>query len=108
MGAWGYKAVECDKAQDWLLDLWEKYPILKEIDNALNRDVDAHHEEVRMAAKLVILLEHTCLIHPEHMARICEKAIRQLNAIKSSELYADEDFQAALQDEIDSLDRLTS
>jgi len=108
MGAWGTKPDEADKAQEWLLSLWDKSSIKKSVEQALVQNVDDYHEEVRMAAFVFYRLRDLLVWDYEEYANLARQAIVKLQAIAALEIYQDEDFQSELKVEIENLKRLFS
>lgn len=108
MGAWGTKPDEADKAQEWLLPLWEQSSIKKSVEQALVQNVDDYHEEVRMAAFVFYRLRDLLVWDYEEYANLARHTIVKLQAIATFEIYQDEDFQSELKVEIENLTRLLS
>lgn len=108
MGAWGTKPDEADKAQEWLLPLWEQSSIKKSVEQALVQNVDDYHEEVRMAAFVFYRLRGLLVWDYDEYANLAKQVIVQLQAITALEIYQNEDFQSELKVEIKNLNRLCS
>lgn len=107
MGAWGVKPLEADQAQEWLLALWEKYPLQADIRKALDLDVEDHHEHVRAATFTLLTLETSGLWITDELQELCGLAASRLRAIAAMEIYQDEEFQAELAEEIAALENRT-
>lgn len=101
MGAWGTKPDEADKAEEWLLNLWSNSSIKREVEDALNRNVEEHHEEVRIAAFALYKLRDLMIWDREEYIRLATKAVMQLRAITLMEIYYHDDFQLELKSEVD-------
>jgi hypothetical protein len=93
MSAWGTKPDEADKAQEWLFALWEESSVKEKVENALIRNVEAHHEEVRVAAFSLYKLRDLMIWEREEYIHLAAKAVLQLQAIAQMEIYSDDDFQ---------------
>ena len=59
MGTWDTAPWGNDSAADWYADLFEKTGLAKEVEEALNLNVNDRHDEIRAAAALVVLLGRT-------------------------------------------------
>ena len=54
MGAWGSAPEECDKADDWLIGLWEKTKVFEHLSTTIELNAESYHEEIRMAIKMAV------------------------------------------------------
>lgn len=103
MGAWGYKPADSDKSREWLYRLWENYPFQREVEKALQLNVDDYPEIVRAAAFMIYGTRNLFVWDPDDYSRFALLAIRNLEAIKRMEIYSDREFQDALAQEIEQL-----
>jgi hypothetical protein len=103
MGCWGVEAWANDAAADWFGDLWECFPIPSEVEKTLLLAVDDNHEEIRAAAYVVLQLGNTYMWPIASIDWHCNLAAQRLEELKGMEIYADENFQTQLQNEIDIL-----
>ena len=104
MGSWGIDANECDKAEEWLVDLWRDYPVYKGIREGLELDAESNYEEVRMAAEMLMLVAPFCSIPIEEFESTFDLAIIQMKKVKEQDVYIDlDDFQKIIEEEIKQL-----
>jgi hypothetical protein len=103
MGSWGVKPHESDAAADWFGDLWDQFPVPAKVEETLKLDVEDCHEEIRAAAHVLLQLGNNYIWPVDSIDRHCDLAARRLEEIKALEEYAGDEFQAQLQQEIDTL-----
>lgn len=102
MGSWGVKPFENDSAADWFADLWDECPVPKKVEETLKLDIEDSHEEIRAAAHILVQLGEN-FIWPDSLDQHCDLAVQRLEELKSMEEYAGEDFQEAVDHEIEIL-----
>lgn len=103
MGCWGVKPYENDSAADWFGDLWDQFPVPAKVEETLALDLEDSHEEIRAAVHVLLQLGHTFIWPAHSIDHHCDLAARRLEEIKAMEIYSGADFQAELQQEIETL-----
>jgi len=101
MGAWGMSPWDNDAAADWFGDLLEELPLAQRVESTLKLDAAEHHEEIRAAAALLIMLGRTYIWPIDDLDRHLQLAIERLEELRP--LYGElggEDWIAALDAEI--------
>lgn len=104
MGAWGVQPWECDAAADWFAEIFEQTALAQRIEQALQLDIDDHHEEIRAAAYLLRLLGRTYIWPVHEIDRHRKLAADRLQAVLDSGVLDDyHEFVEAVRSEIAEL-----
>lgn len=103
MGCWGVKPYENDGAADWFGDLWDQLPVPIKVEETLKLDIQDFHEEIRAAAYVLSQLGDTYCWPVADIDRRCGLAATRLEGLLASEIYAGEEFQAQIRQEIATL-----
>ncbi len=82
MGAWNLSPWDNDKAADWFGALFDELPLAAKVEKTLNLDVNLHHEEIRAAAALLIMLGRTNVWPIDKLDRHLELAIDRMEALR--------------------------
>ncbi len=101
MGAWGMSPWENDGAADWFGDLLEELPLAQRVEAALKLEASEHHEEIRAAVALLIMLGRTYIWPVGDLDRHLRLAIARLEELRP--LYEElggQDWTEALDGEI--------
>lgn len=101
MGAWDLSPWDNDKAADWFGGLFEELPLAAKVEATLNLDASLHHEEIRAAAALLIMLGRTYVWPVDELDRHLKLAIERMAELRPiyEELGGD-DLVSALDSEI--------
>lgn len=100
MGAWGTKPYENDKSSDWLFSLWGKFPLQADIVSSLELNVEDRHEEIRMAAFILMQMAYLSAWDLDDLERLFQIAVQKLALISNMEIYQGAEFQKEIQSEI--------
>lgn len=106
MGAWGSAPEECDKADDWLIGLWEKTKVFEHLSTTIELNAESHHEEIRMAIKMAVELEPYGLIETSGREGFLKAAVTQLRIIMKHDVYQTEEFQTLIAEDLKLLENM--
>lgn len=108
MGAWGIQPEECDRGDDWLINLWRDTDIFLKINATLELDYHGNHEEIRVAISLAVSIERFGMIPPAKQNYFWARSLDLLRCIKSHDVYQIDEFQQIIASEIQQLELLIS
>ncbi len=103
MGAWDFKALDSDKAEEWLIGLWIKYPFQSEVERTLQKNAEDYPEEIRAAAFVLHEMKDLLVWDGEDYSRLALLAIQKLEKVSKMEIFQDDDFLSAISAEIEQL-----
>ncbi len=101
MSAWATAAWDNDRAADWFGDMFDATGLAKYVEEALQLDVEDHHEEVRAAAYMLIALGRVYVWPIHDLDNHLTLAISKLEEVKALETYQDvPDLVKAIDEEV--------
>ena len=101
LGAWDRSPWDNDSAADWFGDLFDEIPLAQKVEETLNLDPQEHHEDIRAAAAILIMLGRTYIWPIDDIDRHLQLAISRLEQLR--DLYVElggDDWRDTLDDEI--------
>lgn len=101
MGTWGPAAWDNDSAADWFGDMFDATKLAAHVEETLLLDPEEDADEIRAAAYMLVALGRNYIWPIDDLDRHLALAIEKLEAIKL--LYAEEDFETTINDEIAQL-----
>ena len=108
MGAWGIQPEECDRGDDWLINLWRDTDIFPRLNATLDLDYRGNHEEIRVAINLAVSIERFGIIPPAKQDEFWSRALELLRCIQSHDVYQIDEFQKIIALEIQQLEHFIS
>jgi hypothetical protein len=104
MSAWATAAWDNDSAADWFGDMFDATGLAQYVEETLNRDTKAYHDEIRAAAYLLVALGRVYIWPIHELDNHLTLAISKLEEIKALEVFQEApDFVRAIDDEISVL-----
>ncbi len=82
MGAWGKSPWDNDGAADWFGDLFEELPLPAKVEAILRLDARLHHEKIRAAAALLVMLGRTYIWPVNDLNRHLELAVVRMEELR--------------------------
>lgn len=82
MGAWDLSPWGNDGAADWFGELFDALPLAQRIDSTLRLDAQQHHEEVRAAAAMLIMLGRAYMWPIDVLDEHLQLAIAQMRIVR--------------------------
>ena len=108
MGAWGIEAWANDRAADWYDQLFEQTNLVDRIANTLALDADEHCEEIRAAAKLVVMLNQPEIWPTGVYRKLAAFGSNRLEQLLAERFYSNLHIVADIKADIQTLNAMRS
>ncbi len=109
MGAWEMSPWDNDKAADWFGDLFDEIPLARKVEETLKLEAEAHHEEIRAATAMLIMLGRVYIWPIDDFERHVELALERMRELRDVYREHGDDWLEAIDSEIAVLEaRLTA
>jgi hypothetical protein len=82
LGAWDRSPWDNDSAADWFGDLFDTIPLAQKVEETLNLEPQEHHEEIRAAAAILIMLGRRYIWPISELDRHLQLAISRLEQLR--------------------------